>query len=184
MSIYSLQILLNAIGIRYTILFLDRFFSIAVHAFLRYSSLRRIKTYTKRIFDFYLRDKHNHSQPKFRDLQFIFVNKILGNTSMKEAVQSVYNELYSSEEKIASNLIALIQNMSNSSEDIRVLCAQYILELLECKGPENKVREVLVSEKVLKVVYLSVIDLKKDYTTQLNVKFSVFCGKIIAAIGL
>jgi hypothetical protein len=62
MSIYSLQILLNAIGIKHTIKYLDRFFSIAVRAFLKYSSMRRIKNYTKRIFEFYIKDKFIYSQ--------------------------------------------------------------------------------------------------------------------------
>jgi len=62
MSIYSLQILLNAIGIRHTIKYLERFFSIAVHAFLKYSGVRRIRNYTKRIFEFYIKDKFQHSQ--------------------------------------------------------------------------------------------------------------------------
>lgn len=61
MSIYSLQILLNAIGIRHTIKYLERFFSIAVHAFLKYSNVRRIRNYTKRIFEFYIKDKFQHS---------------------------------------------------------------------------------------------------------------------------
>jgi hypothetical protein len=60
----------------------------------------------------------------------------------------------------------------------------YILELLESNEKENKVRKVLVSPKVLKVVYLNIIDLKQDYLTQQNIEFSVICGKVIAAIGL
>lgn len=62
MSIYSLQILLNAIGIKHTIKYLDRFFSIAVHAYLKYSNMRKIKNYTKRIFEFYIKDKLSYSQ--------------------------------------------------------------------------------------------------------------------------
>lgn len=57
MAIYSLQIVLNAIGLERTIKYLDRFFSIAVHAFLKYSHIRRIKLYTKRIFEFYIKNK-------------------------------------------------------------------------------------------------------------------------------
>lgn len=67
MSIYSLQILLNAIGITSTIKHLDRFFSIAVNAFLKYSHMRRIKNYTKRIFEFYVKDKKLYSSQKFKD---------------------------------------------------------------------------------------------------------------------
>lgn len=101
MSIYSLQILLNAIGITSTIRHLDRFFSIAVNAFLKYSSMRRIKNYTKRIFEFYIKDKVNYSREKFRDFQFIFLNQIKGNQHMREPVEIVANELYDTEAKIA-----------------------------------------------------------------------------------
>lgn len=57
MSIYSMQTLLNAIGLTDTIMYLDRFFAIAVNALLNYSSMRKIKNYVKRILDFYIRDK-------------------------------------------------------------------------------------------------------------------------------
>ena len=79
---------------------------------------------------------------------------------MKEAVQHVHNELYSSDKKIADNLIILVQNLRSASEDIRILSTQYILELLETKNKEYNVRKVLVSPRVLKIVYLSIIDLK------------------------
>jgi len=68
MSIYSLQILLNAIGIKHTIKYLDRFFSIAVHAYLKYSNMRRIRNYTKRIFEFYIKDKFGYSKEQFKHL--------------------------------------------------------------------------------------------------------------------
>ena len=74
MSIYSLQILLNAIGLKHTIRYLDRFFSIAVHAFLKYSRMRRIKNYTKRIFEFYIKDKASQSIDMYKHLQFIFLS--------------------------------------------------------------------------------------------------------------
>ena len=38
--------------------------------------MRRIKNYTKRIFEFYIKDKVNYSREKFRDFQFIFLNQI------------------------------------------------------------------------------------------------------------
>jgi len=79
---------------------------------------------------------------------------------MKDAVQCVHNELYSSETKIAENLIVLVQGLKSASEDIRILSTRYILELLEAKNNTNNVRKVLVSNKVLKIVYLSIIDLK------------------------
>ena len=103
---------------------------------------------------------------------------------MHAAVQQVHNELYSSPEKIADNLMFLVQTLKTASEDIRILGAMYILELLESKDSKNQVRKVLVSNKVLKHVYLNVIDLKQDYKTKQNIEFSVLCGKIIAAIGL
>lgn len=160
MAIYSLQILLNAIGLKHTIKYLDRFFSIAVHAFLKYSHMRRIKNYTKRIFEFYIKNKFQYSIEKFKHLQFIFLNHIKGNQSMKDAVKAVHSELYSSDANIAKNLVILVQNLKHSSEDIRILSTRYILELLELKEKDNNVRKVLVSMKVLKVVYLNIIDLK------------------------
>ena len=36
----------------------------------------------------------------------------------------------------------------------------YILELLETKDKDNNVRKVLVSGRVLKIVYLNIIELK------------------------
>lgn len=52
---------------------------------------------------------------------------------MRDAVQCVHNELYSSEKKIADNLIVLVQGLKSASEDIRILSTRYILELLEAK---------------------------------------------------
>ena len=103
---------------------------------------------------------------------------------MRDAVQCVHNELYSSEKKIADNLIVLVQGLKSASEDIRILSTRYILELLEAKNNSYNVRKVLVSNRVLKIVYLSIIDLKQDYQTEQNIEFSVLCGKVIAAIGL
>ena len=74
MSIYSLQTLLNAIGLSDTINHLDRFFSIAVTSFIKYSHVKKIKNYVKRIFEFYLIEKKNHSKKEFKNIQFIFLN--------------------------------------------------------------------------------------------------------------
>jgi hypothetical protein len=60
----------------------------------------------------------------------------------------------------------------------------YILELLESKEKDNNVRKVLITNKVLKIVYLNIIELKKDYETKSNIDFSILCGKVVAAIGL
>jgi len=79
---------------------------------------------------------------------------------MKEAVKVVQDALYTTDQSIAANLVILVQNLKCSSEDIRILSARYILELLESKDKENNARKVLVSNKVLKAVYLNVIDLK------------------------
>ena len=103
---------------------------------------------------------------------------------MKDAVHCVHTELYSTEKKIADNLIVLVQGLKSASEDIRILSTRYILELLEDKDNSYNVRKVLVSNRVLKIVYLSIIDLKQDYQTEQNKEFSVLCGKVIAAIGL
>jgi hypothetical protein len=82
---------------------------------------------------------------------------------MKDAVQYVHNELYKDDRKIGENLIILVQSLRSASEDIRILGTKYILELLETKEKENNVRKVLVSSKVLKIVYLNIIELKQDY---------------------
>ena len=71
-----------------------------------------------------------------------------------------------------------------TSEDIRILSTQYLLELLETKNKDYIVRKVLVSPRVLRIVYLNIIELKQDYITPQNVEFSVLCGKVIACIGL
>lgn len=113
MSIYSLQILLNAIGIQSTIRHLDRFFAIAVNAFLKFSSMRRIKNYTKRIFEFYVKDKINYSKDKFKDFQFIFLNQIKTNQHMKDPVDIIYNELYDTEAKIGKHLVYHVKNLKN-----------------------------------------------------------------------
>lgn len=101
MSIYSLQTLLNAIGIIDTINHLDKFFSIAVSAFLKYSHLKKIKNYVKRIFEFYLVEKKSHSKKEFINIQFIFLNSIKSNQNMEKVVQIFYQELYSNEKSIA-----------------------------------------------------------------------------------
>lgn len=103
---------------------------------------------------------------------------------MRDAVQCVHNELYSSEKKIADNLIVLVQGLKSASEDIRILSTRYILELLEAKNNSYNVRKVLVSNRVLKIVYLSIIGLKQDNQTDQNRDSYVLCGKIIGAIGI
>jgi hypothetical protein len=60
----------------------------------------------------------------------------------------------------------LVQNLRSASEDIRILSTQYILELLEMKSKDYNVRKVLVTPRVLKIVYLNIIDLKQDYQTE------------------
>ena len=57
----------------------------------------------------------------------------------------------------------LVQSLRSTSEDIRILGTMYILELLESKDKDNQVRKVLVTAKVLKVVYLNILELKQDY---------------------
>ena len=92
--------------------------------------------------------------------------------------------MYATEGKTAKNLGEMVKNLKGSSEVIRVLSTKYILELLESKNSEYLVRKVLVSDKVLKNVYFSIIDIKHDYSSDLKFEFSVLCGKVIAAIGL
>lgn len=76
MSIYSMQTLLNSIGIVDTIAYLDKFFAIAVNALMNYSGVKRIRTYVKRILDFYIRDKAAQSKKEFKNLQFLYLNEI------------------------------------------------------------------------------------------------------------
>lgn len=86
MSIYSMQTLLNSIGLPDTIQYLDRFFAIAVNALLNYSSMRKIKNYVKRILDFYIRDKKPQSSKEFRNLQFLFLRDIQGREGLTDIV--------------------------------------------------------------------------------------------------
>jgi len=57
MGIYSLQILLNAIGLKQSVCYFSKFFSIVTHAYLQYPNRRKIATYTRKIFEFYIKEK-------------------------------------------------------------------------------------------------------------------------------
>ena len=103
---------------------------------------------------------------------------------MREPVEIVANELYDTETKIAKNLVYHVGNLKNQSEDIKILGVKSVLEILECKNGEDKIRKKLVEQKVLKIVYMNVVSLKQDYKTEKSIELSVLCGKVIAAIGL
>ena len=57
MGIFSLANILNAIGLKQVTSFLNYFFSIVVHAFLNFPDRKKIKKYTAKIFEFYIKEK-------------------------------------------------------------------------------------------------------------------------------
>lgn len=79
---------------------------------------------------------------------------------MREPVDIIVNELYDTEAKIAKNLIYHVRNLKNQSMDIKILGVKYILEILEGKNSDDKIRRKLVEPKVLKIVYMNVVSLK------------------------
>jgi hypothetical protein len=80
LSIFSLQILLNALGLKLTINSLDRFFSLAVHAFLNFPDNKKIHKYTSKIFEFYIKEKANLTSASFHGIQFILLKKLRDNS--------------------------------------------------------------------------------------------------------
>lgn len=56
-SIFSMQILLNAIGLKDSMPYLSKFCSIAVQAYLKFPDKQKIKKYTSKIINFYIVDK-------------------------------------------------------------------------------------------------------------------------------
>jgi len=95
MAIYSMQTLLNAIGLIETIQYLDRFFAIAVNAVLTNPDHRKIKNYTRKIFDHYIRDKRQQSKKEFKNLQFLFIHSIETLSNMPDITDTLSSELYS-----------------------------------------------------------------------------------------
>ena len=67
-SIFSMQILLNAIGLKESMPYLNKFCSIAVQAHLKFPDKTKIKKYTGKIINFYIKDKARFTQVYFKDL--------------------------------------------------------------------------------------------------------------------
>lgn len=159
LGIFSLQLLVNDIGMKETIYYCSSLFSIVVSAYLKYPDRKRVKRYIQKIFEFYIRDKKSQSLERYKDIQFVFLRDLQENEKIKKVVQLVSNELYVTKEDIAKNLKDHVLMLEKSNLDIRILGVQYILELLE--EPEtNDIRKVLVTPEVLRVVYHGVLALK------------------------
>lgn len=183
LGIFSLQLLVNDIGMKETIYYCSSLFSIVVSAYLKYPDRKRVKRYIQKIFEFYIRDKKSQSLERYKDIQFVFLRDLQENEKIKKVVTLVSNELYVTKEDIAKNLKDHVLMLEKSNLDIRILGVQYILELLE--EPEtNEIRKVLVTPEVLRVVYHGVLALKQRSSTYKNQKIGQMCGKVIAAIGL
>ena len=123
--------MLNAIGLQKSLLYLNKFCSIAVQAYLKFPEKQRIKKYTAKIINFYIKDKLKFTQLYFKDLQFLFLRKLREIQALSESINIVAYELYKSPEDIAESLKCLVQSLQTGNEDIRLLNTTYILELLE-----------------------------------------------------
>lgn len=91
-----MNILLNAIGLKNTISWLDKFFSLAVHAYLNFPDMKKIQKYTSKIFDYYIKEKQSYTISCFKDIQFVLLKKLSENPLIKETVAVVGCELYRS----------------------------------------------------------------------------------------
>lgn len=110
-SVFSMQILLNAIGLNNSMIYLDKFCSIAVQAYLKFPDKQKIKKYTSKIINFYIKDKMRFTQGCYKDLQFLFLSKLLSIPALAESIQIVSNELYKSPEDIAESLKSLVSTL-------------------------------------------------------------------------
>ena len=68
MGIFSLANILNAIGLKQVTSFLNYFFSIVVHAFLNFPERKKIKKYTAKIFEFYIKEKKSWTMGRFKEI--------------------------------------------------------------------------------------------------------------------
>lgn len=64
-SMLSMQVLLNSLGLKHSLQVLDRFFTLSVHAFLGFPNNAKVKKYTSKILQFYIKDKQSYSQSYF-----------------------------------------------------------------------------------------------------------------------
>ena len=85
-SIFSMQILLNAIGLKDSMPYLNKFCSIAVQAYLMFPEKQKIKKYTSKIINFYITEKIRFTQPYFKDLQFLLLKKIQEVSTLRDAI--------------------------------------------------------------------------------------------------
>ena len=67
-SVFSMQILLNAIGLKESMPYLSKFCSVAVQAYLKFPDKLKIKKYTSKIINFYITEKIRFTQGYFKDL--------------------------------------------------------------------------------------------------------------------
>ena len=77
---------------------MDRFFAIAVNALVSHSGIKRIRSYSKRILDFYIREKKSQSKKEFKNLQFLFLKEIQLRISsdFTDIIDIIAQELYDS----------------------------------------------------------------------------------------
>ena len=182
-GVFSLQLLVSAIGINDIIFYFGSMFSIVVQAYLKYPDNDRVKKYAEKIFEVFIKEKKAQTLEKYKDIQFIFLDDLQKNPKIKRVVQLVSNELYENEADIGKYLKKHVQMLEKSNLDIRMLGVKYILELLE-KPEQDQIRKVLVSTDVLRVVYHGILQLKQRSSTCKNRDIGIISGKVIAAIGL
>ena len=105
-SIFSMQLILNAIGLSYSLPYLNRFLALAVQAYLKFpdKSKGKVKKYTQKILEFYIKQKTGLSQAYYKDLQFLHLNKIRDNEAFCDIVKIITCSIYCTEEKVAQNL--------------------------------------------------------------------------------
>ena len=159
MGIFAMSNILNAIGLRQVTAFLNYFFALVVHAFDKFPDSKKIKKYTAKIFEFYIKEKKNFTMAKFKEIQFVLLKSLQKEKRISDVVAGISAELYGTRDDIASNLKEHVRSLKKAKEDIRILSVKYILELLESKT-QNEIRIVLVSKDVLKVVYRNILEMK------------------------
>ena len=94
---------------------------------------RKIKNYTRKIFDHYIRDKRQQSKKEFKNLQFLFIHSIETLSNMPDITDTLSSELYSDPTVIQDNLLWHAQSLVRKSEDIQILGMKYLLETIESK---------------------------------------------------
>jgi hypothetical protein len=68
LGIYSLMILIGAVGIDINQEYMDRILSLIVPAYLKYKTHKNIKQNVLQIFSFFLHEKKSHSKAKFNQI--------------------------------------------------------------------------------------------------------------------